>query len=339
MSVLDKLKKVAKKDKQRILLPEGAEDRTVQAAVYCRDQGFADVTLFGNRKEIEATAAKYHLGLEGIGMIDPEGDHMFQEYADRFYEMRKTKGVTPEKAVELMKNPLYYAAMMVKDGRGDGFISGAINTTANTLRPGLQIIKMAPGIKTVSSFFIMEVMDRHFGDRGILFFADSAVNINPDADQLSDIAIATARNAKGLLGVEPRVAMLSFSTKGSAKHDNVTKVQEATKLVKEKAPDILVDGELQLDAALIPTVQELKAPDSPLKGKANILIFPDVQAGNIGYKLVRTLGRAKAIGPVCQGFASPINDLSRSCSVEDIISMVAVTAVQAQAQKRNAAKK
>lgn len=335
MSVLDKLKKVAKKDKQRILLPEGAEDRTVQAAVYCRDQGFADVTLFGDRKEIEKTAAKYHLGLEGVGMIDPEGDYMFQEYVNRFYEMRKAKGMTPEKALETMKNPLYYAAMMVKDNRGDGFISGAINTTANTLRPGLQIIKMAPGIKTVSSFFIMEVMDHHFGDRGILFFADSAVNICPNAEELSDIAIATARNAKGLLGMEPRVAMLSFSSNGSAKHELVDKVKAATELVKEKAPDIMVDGELQLDAALVPSVQQLKAPNSPLEGKANILIFPDIQAGNIGYKLVRTLGKAKAIGPVCQGFASPINDLSRSCSVEDIVSMVAVTAVQAQAMKRN----
>lgn len=333
-SIMDSLKAKAKENKQRILLPEGDEERTIQAAAICKEQGLAYITLFGHREEIISKAKELGADIEGVEIVDPQLDEKFEEYCNRFYEMRKNKGMTPEKAVSTMKNTLYYAAMMVKDGRGDGFISGAVNTTANTVRPGLQIIKTAPGISTVSSFFIMEVQDKSFGQDGILFFADCAVNICPDASQLADIAITTAENAKALVGMDPKVAMLSFSSHGSAKHELVDKVSEATAIVKEKAPELVVDGELQLDAALIPKVQQLKAPTSPLQGKANILVFPDIQAGNIGYKLVRTLGNAQAIGPVCQGFAAPINDLSRSCSVEDIVSMVAVTSVQAMSMKK-----
>ena len=334
-SLIESIKAKAKANKQHILLPEGTEERTVQAAAIIRDQGIADVTLFGKEEEIRAVADKYNVDLTGIGLIDPETHPLYEEYVNRFYEMRKAKGVTPEKAAATMKDPLFFAAMMVKDKKGDGFVSGAINTTGNTLRPGLQIVKMRPGIKTVSSFFIMSVQDKSYGEDGTLLFGDCAVNINPDADQLAEIALCTADSAKVLCDFkEPRVAMLSFSTKGSAKHENVDKVAAATAKVKELNPELMVDGELQADAALVEKVGQLKSPGSPVAGKANILIFPDLQAGNIGYKLVQRLGNAEAIGPVCQGFAAPINDLSRGCSVEDIVSLVAITAVQAQGMKQ-----
>ncbi|MDD3401259.1 MAG: phosphate acetyltransferase [Eubacteriales bacterium] len=330
MSLMDSIKVKAKADKKNVLLPEGTEERTVQAAAIIAREGIANVTLFGKRDQIEMIANKYNVCLDGVATIDPQTDADFERYADWFYQMRKEKGVTPEKAVETMKNPLFYAAMMIKDGRGDGFVSGAINTTGNTLRPGLQIIKMKKGIHTVSSCFVMEVADKKYGDNGTLVFADCAVNIAPDAQQLAEIAISSAETAKSLCGMEPKVAMLSFSTKGSAKHENVDKVAQATAIVKEMAPQLNVDGELQADAALVESVGQLKSPGSPVAGKANVLVFPDLQAGNIGYKLVQRLGGADAIGPICQGFAAPINDLSRGCSVEDIVSVVAITAVQAQ---------
>ena len=334
--IIDGIKAKAKADKQHILLPEGTEERTVQAAAIIRDQGIADVTLFGKPEEILAVAAKYNVDLTGIDFVDPVNDPKYEEYVERFYEMRKAKGMTMEKAAETMKNTLFYAAMMVKDKRGDGFVSGAINTTGNTLKPGLQIIRTKPGIKTISSFFIMEVPDKSFGDDGMILMGDCAINIEPSADELAEIAICTAKNAKALLNMDARVAMLSFSTKGSGKDAKVDKVAAATAKVKELAPEIMVDGELQADAALVAKVGSLKAPGSPVAGKANCLIFPELQSANIGYKLVQRLAHAEAIGPVSQGFSAPINDLSRGCSIEDIVSLVAITAVQAQSMKAEA---
>ncbi len=333
MSVLDSIKEKAKADVKHILLPEGSEERTVQAARIITDEKIAKVTLLGDEEEIKKVAEKFNVCLCGIDIINPLTDPDFEHYANGFYELRKAKGMTPEKARETIKNPLFYACMMIKEGKADGMVSGAINTTGNTLRPGLQIIKMAKGINTISSCFIMEIPNKEYGDNGLMLFGDCAININPNPDELASIAIATANTAKTLLGMDPKVAMLSFSTKGSAKHENVDKVTAALAKVKELAPDLDVDGELQADAAMVPKVAALKAPGSKVAGHANVLIFPDLQAGNIGYKLVQRLAGAEAVGPVSQGFAKPINDLSRGCSIADIVSVVAITAVQAQAIK------
>ena len=333
MSVLDSIKEKAKADVKHILLPEGSEERTVQAARIITDEKIAKVTLLGDEEEIKKVAEKFNVCLCGIDIINPLTDPDFEHYANGFYELRKAKGMTPEKARETIKNTLFYACMMIKEGKADGMVSGAINTTGNTLMPGLQIIKMAKGINTISSCFIMEIPNKEYGDNGLMLFGDCAININPNPDELASIAIATANTAKTLLGMDPKVAMLSFSTKGSAKHENVDKVTAALAKVKELAPDLDVDGELQADAAMVPKVAALKAPGSKVAGHANVLIFPDLQAGNIGYKLVQRLAGAEAVGPVSQGFAKPINDLSRGCSIADIVSVVAITAVQAQAIK------
>ena len=267
--------------------------------------------------------------LEGLEIIDPKTSDKCEEYAATLYELRKAKGMTPEQAAELVKDPMYYGVMMVKMGDADGLVSGAIHSTGDMLRPALQIIKSKPGIKTVSSCFLMECPNKAYGDDGVMVFADCAVNIDPDAEQLASIALGAADSARALAGIEPRVAMLSFSTKGSAKHDLVTKVQEATRIARELDPSLMLDGELQLDAAIVESVGQLKAPGSPVAGKANVLVFPGLEAGNIGYKLVQRLAGAEAYGPILQGIAKPCNDLSRGCSVDDIVATVAITAAQA----------
>ena len=330
MKFVEKARELAKKNVKRIALPEGSEERTLKAVAIIVKEKVADVTLIGNEAEIRANAAKVGTDLSGVKIIEPAKSPKFKEYANAFYELRKAKGVTPEKAEATVSDPVYFGTMMVKAGDVDGMVSGAIHSTGDLLRPGLQVIKTAPGIKSVSSFFVMEVPNCKYGDNGMFLFADCAVTPLPTAEDLANIAVATAKNAKNLCGMDPKVAMLSFSTKGSAKHDNVTKVVEATKLAHEMDPNLALDGEWQLDAALVETVANLKAPGSKVAGHANVLIFPDLQAANIGYKLVQRLAGADATGPICQGFARPINDLSRGCNVEDIVNVVAITAVQAQ---------
>ena len=328
MAIIDKIKAKAKSNVMHIVLPEGDEPRTVKAASIIVEQGLAKLTLLGNPEKIKEVAAG--ASLEGIEIIDPATSEKCAEYAATLYELRKAKGMTEEKAAATVKDPMYYGIMMVKAGEADGLVSGAIHSTGDMLRPALQIIKSKPGIKTVSSCFLMESPNKEYGDDGIMIFADCAVNIDPDAEALANIALGAAESARSLAGIEPRVAMLSFSTKGSAKHDQVTKVQEATRIAKEMAPDLMLDGELQLDAALVEKVGQLKAPGSTVAGHANTLVFPSLEAGNIGYKLVQRLGNAEAYGPILQGIAKPCNDLSRGCSVEDIVATVAITAAQAQ---------
>lgn len=329
MDFMSKMKTKAKTNVKTIVLPEGEEERNLTAAAEITKEEIARIVLLGDVDNIRAKAAELSLDITGCEIIDPANGEKFEEYVDAFHELRKKKGVTPEQAREIMKDPMYYGTMMVKQDDADGMVSGAIHTTGDLLRPGLQIVKTAPGVSIVSSFFIMET-NTEYGDHGTLLFADCAVNPMPDEEQLASIAISTADTGTKLMGFDSKVAMLSFSTMGSAEHEVVTKVQNAVKIANERRPDLAIDGELQADAALVASVGRQKAPDSKVAGNANILVFPDLQSGNIGYKLVQRFAGADAIGPITQGFAKPINDLSRGCSAEDIVNVVAVTAVQAQ---------
>ncbi len=326
MAIIDTIIAKAKANVKHIVLPEGDEKRNIQAAAKIVAQGIAKVTVLGSEEAVRKTAAETGTDLTGIEIIDPALSDKTEGYANLLYELRKAKGMTEEEALKKVRDPMYYGILMVKSGDADGLVSGAVHSTADMLRPALQVIKSKPGIKTVSSCFLIESPIY-----GVMVFSDCAVNIDPGAEELANIAVAAAESARTLGGIEPKVAMLSFSTKGSAKHDNVTKVQEATRIAKEMAPELKLDGELQLDAALVPAVGELKAPGSEVAGHANVLVFPDLEAGNIGYKLAQRFGSSEAYGPILQGIAKPCNDLSRGCSVDDIVATVAITAVQAQA--------
>ncbi len=332
MDLISKIKETAKGNIKTVVLAEGEELRSIQAADMVLKEGYANIILLGNIEKINEIAAKEGCDISKAQIIDPETSDKTAEYGEMLYELRKAKGMTPEVAAETVKNTLYYGVMMVKNDDADGMVAGAVNSSANVLRPALQILKTAPGTKLVSAFFLMNVPDCTMGNDGTFLFADCALNENPDADQLSEIAISSAKSFEMLLGKEPKIAMLSYSTYGSAKNALVDKVAEATKLAKEKAPEYLIDGEIQLDAAIVDSVGKQKAPGSPVAGQANVLVFPDLNAGNIGYKLVQRLAKAEAYGPVMQGIAKPVNDLSRGCSAEDIAGVVAITAVQAQIQ-------
>ena len=335
MSFVETMKEKARQNIKTILLPESEDIRVIQAAADVEKEGFAKAVLIGNEENVKKLALDNNIDVSKVTIIDPLKSEKFEEYSNKFYELRKAKGMTPEKAKETMKEPIYFGTMMVKVGEADGIVSGACHPTAHTLRPALQILKTAPGTKLASAFFLMVTKCPEYGEDGVLIFADSGMNEYPDADGLSEIAISSAKSFKQLVGTEPRVAMLSYSTYGSASSPLTEKVIEATRILKEKAPDLICDGELQLDAAIIPEVAERKAPGSPVAGRANVLIFPDLDAGNIGYKLVQRFGRAEAYGPLCQGIAKAVNDLSRGCSSDDIVGVVAITSVQAQDMEKD----
>ena len=331
MNLLEHIVARAKSDKQRIVLPEATEERTLRAADRVLADDIANLILIGNPEELKTLAEKWDLhNIDKATIVDPENNPKAEEYATLLAELRKKKGMTIEQARELVKNPLYLGCMIIKTEGADGQISGALSTTGDTLRPALQIIKCAPGVTCVSGAMLMLTHEHQYGDDGIIVMGDVAVTPVPTADQLAQIAVCTAQTARSVAGIQdPRVAMLSFSTKGSASHEVVDKVVEATRLAHEMAPELKLDGELQADAALVSAVGEKKAPGSPIAGHANVLVVPNLEVGNISYKLVQRLGDAIAIGPILQGIARPVNDLSRGCSVEDIYYMVAITACQA----------
>ncbi|RKD85031.1 phosphate acetyltransferase [Mangrovibacterium diazotrophicum] len=331
MKLLERVIKNAQEYQKRIVLPEGTEPRTLRATEIILKDNIARIILLGNPGEIAKVAEEIGVNIKGAVIVDPKTDSRRSAYADVMVEIRKSKGLTKEQALDMLNDPLVFAPVMIKCGDADGEIAGAINATGDVLRPAFQFVKTLPGVSVVSGAFIMFVNDPHFGHDGILMFADCAVMPDPDERQLAEIAVTTAKTARAIVGMEPRIAMLSFSTKGSASHPLVDKVANATKIAKEMDGSLKIDGEMQLDAALMPEVAKLKAPDSEVAGRANVLVFPGLEAANIGYKLVQRLAGAEAIGPILQGMAAPINDLSRGCSVSDIVNLVAITCNQAAA--------
>jgi phosphate acetyltransferase len=335
MDLINKIKENARKHDMRIVLPEGTEIRTLKAADQVIAENLARVILIGNPEKINALAVEN--GLNNIGkakIVNPENHEKKEAYIDMLFEIRKSKGLSREDAAKLALDPLYLAVLMIKAGDADGEVAGADNATGDVLRPAFQIVKTLPGISVVSGAFIMILNDKEFGEDGLMVFADCAVHPNPTARELAEIAVATGHTTRAIAGFEPKIAMLSFSTKGSAKHEMVDKVVEAAKIAKEMAPDMMIEGELQSDAAIIPEIGQKKAPGSKIAGQANVLVFPTLETGNIAYKLVQRMAHAEAIGPVLQGMAAPINDLSRGCSVSDIVNLVAITANQAAGMKK-----
>ncbi|MCF6240075.1 MAG: phosphate acetyltransferase [Bacteroidales bacterium] len=330
MDLLNQIKENAKSHNKHIVLPEGTEERTLKAADQVIAEGIAQISLLGNPAEIKSMAKNLNLkNIEKAQIIDPLSHPKKEEYIDLMVEIRKKKGLTKEDAAKLIEDPLYLSVLMIKNGDADGEVAGARNATGDVLRPAFQYVKTAPGISVVSGAFLMILPKKEFGNDGLMVFADCAVHPNPTDKELAEIAVATAKTTRAIAKMEPRVAMLSFSTKGSAKHEMVDKVVNATKMAKEMMPDLQIDGELQADAAIVEAIGKKKAPDSPIAGKANVLVFPTLETGNIAYKLVQRMADAEAIGPVLQGMAAPINDLSRGCSVSDIVNLIAITANQA----------
>ena len=330
MTFIESIKEKAKKDIKTIVLPEANDIRTLKATDSILKEGFANIILIGEEEEVLKLANENNLDISKAKIVNPLKDANYENYVKKFYELRKEKGMTLEKAKEIIKDNIYFGMMMVKENNADGLVSGACHSTSDTLRPALQILKTAPNTKLVSAFFLMVVPNCEYGENGTFIFADSGLNEYPDAEALSEIAISSSKSFKQLVGSKPIVAMLSYSTYGSAHSPLTEKVIEATKILKEKMPNLIADGELQLDAAIVPEIAKSKAPESPVEGRANTLIFPDLDAGNIGYKLVQRLAKAEAYGPLCQGIAKPVNDLSRGCSAEDIVGVVAITCVQSQ---------
>lgn len=334
MDLITQIHESAKKLNKRIVLPESTEERTLKAANILIGKSIAEIILIGNPDEIKQKAKESGLSqISKANIIDPENHPKKQEYIELLLELRKHKGLTEEEASKLVEDPLYLSTLMIKSGDADGEVAGAENATGDVLRPAFQIVKTKPGINVVSGAFIMTLKDKNFGENGLMVFADCAVHPNPTANELAEIAVSTADTTKAIAGFEPKIAMLSFSTKGSAKHEMVDKVVEATKIAKEKRPELKIDGELQADAAIVEAIGKKKAPESEIAGNANVLIFPTLETGNIAYKLVQRMAHAEATGPVLQGMAAPINDLSRGCSVEDIVNLVAITANQAGSEK------
>ena len=332
MNLMERMVEQARANKQRIVLPEGTEDRTLQAADRILADNIADVILIGNPDEIKALANQYHLThIDKATLVNPACHDKKETYTQLLYELRKAKGMTMEKAQKLVENPLYLGCLMIKNGDADGEVAGARNTTGNVLRSAFQIIKTVPGVKVVSGAFLMFIPDTSYGEEGLMVFADCAVVPNPTAEELAQIAVSTAKTARDIAGIDPRIAMLSFSTKGSASHEMVDKVVEATRLAREMEPTLKIDGELQTDAA---AVGASKAPGSDIAGHANVLVFPSLEVGNIAYKLVQRLAHAEAVGPILQGIAAPVNDLSRGCSVDDVYKMITITCNQAISLKK-----